>query len=115
MSLENIKLPFLAIRKLPDKFRVAVTGNSKERTRFTKDDETQHVIHVLLENKEGQIPMKGSPPNHWLALSNHAQKSIRAKGFKHLDEMKLKIISFKKVEIEGFTDKTIEAVKVEEW
>lgn len=115
MSLENIKLPFLAIGKLPDKFRVAVTGNSEEKTKYTKDDETQKVIHVLLEDKEGQIPTKGSPPNHFLALSNHAQKSLRAKGFKHLDELTRKIVHFRKAEVEGFTAKTIEVTKVEEW
>ena len=115
MSLEDTKLPFLGIMTLPEKFRVAVTGNSEEETKYTKDGKVQKVIHVILENKEGQLPIKNSPPDHFLALSNHARKSMVSKGLRHLDELTGKIVSFKKANVEGFSAKTIEFVKVEEW
>lgn len=115
MSLENIKLPFLAISDLPNKFRVAVCGNSREETKFTKEGQTQLVIHVILENKDEQVPIKNSPADSFLALSNHAQKSIRKKGPIHLDEIKGMIATFQKVLIPGYTSKTIEVTKLEAW
>ena len=114
MSLEDIKLPFLGIRTLPDKFRVAVCGNSKEYTKYAIET-PQFVIHVILEPKEGQLPIKNSPADNFLSLSNHARKSLRKKGIRHLDEINGKIVSFKKVTAEGYTTDTIEAVKIEAW
>ena len=116
MSLDEIKLPFLGIKKLPDKFRVAISNWSVEVTSFTKEGKKgQFVVHVILEDDSGQLPIKNSPPDHFLSLSNPARKSLRDKGHRHLDELKGKIVSFKKVVAEGFTEKTIEATKVDEW
>lgn len=115
MSLDNISLPFLKITELPDKFKVCVGGNSEEETQYTKEGRPQRVLHVILIGEDGQAPIKNSPTDHWLSLSNHALQKFRKMGVGHLDDLRGKIISFKKAEAQGFTVMTIEPMKIEVW
>lgn len=115
MSLDSIKLPFLRIRDMPDKFRVGVTGNTIVKTRFTKEgEEGQTVLEVLLE-KDGTFPIVNSPPDYFLAVSETAKKSLRKMGISHLDTLKGQLVTFKKVTVGGFAQSTLEATKVESW
>lgn len=124
MSLDNVKLPFLRVRDLPDSFACGVCGfDAAFETRFGP----QMVLKVILlkeqKPKKGAVPnthtydmpIKGTPAENFLNLSETAKQRFRTLGVHDLKDVIGKIVYFGKETVGAFSSKTVVPVEIGIW